>query len=257
MADLDADPALCASALMKRLKRRLRADELAAFGRLHATRRALEADTYLVHEGDPPTRCAYILDGTLIESKVTRAGDHRIIGVCLKNEFAGLSNMFLDAVDHDIRALTACVLIELNAAQLREFVEHYPDIGGALIADALTATSIAQDWLVNVGAREARARVAHLLCELSLRIEGTSLSDGGSYRLPLTQQQMGDVVGLHRVAVNRVLRSLVEEGIVRQSKNVITLIDTRRLEELADFSARYLHLGRSERDRRATARAAA
>lgn len=238
------------NALELRCRRALSVEEAAAIASMPMRRRQLAADEHLSHEGDRPARCAYVLDGTLYQTKLTRGGDRQIIGLRLKHEFVGLQDILLQTRAHDVRALTACSLLQVDADHLRAVMREHPGIAEILMADIMISCSIAQDWIVNVGRRDALCRVAHFLCELALRMQGGALSPGASYVLPLTQLQLGDAVGLGRIAVNRVMRELTRLGVASCDKSCITILDPAKLEEIGDFTARYLHLAQSERERR-------
>jgi CRP-like cAMP-binding protein len=237
-------------ALELRSRRKLSGDEAAAIACLPIRRRQLAIDDHFSREGDPSVRCAYVLEGTLYQAKLTRGGDRQIIGLRLPHEFVGLQDILLQTRAHDVQALTPCRLLEVDAGQLRSILGAHPGITEILMADVMISCSIAQDWIVNVGRRDAQSRVAHLLCELALRMKGSALSPGASYVLPLTQLQIGDAVGLGRIAVNRVMRDLAQLGVVSCDKSFITILDPVELEDIGDFTARYLHLGQSERERR-------
>ena len=242
------------TAFTKRLKRTLRSDELASVATLRFRSRVLSIKARYYCEGSPAAPCALVQDGVLCQSKLTSDGNRQIVGVRLINEFVGLPNLFLRETDHDAQALTPCRVLEVDQRSISWLAQRHPDIGHMLVADALVTGSIAQDWIINIGRRDPRCRVAHLLCELALRIDGSSLSPGASFRLPFHQQQLGDAVGLGRVAVNRVLRELASARLISHERGCITIINAKLLEELGDFTARYLHLGQSGHDRRAKER---
>ena len=242
------------AAFTKRLKRALDAEEMASITALRIRPRVLPAQTQYYSEGSAPSPCAIVQDGVLCQNKLTSDGNRQIVGVRLVNEFVGLPNLFLRETDHDAEALTPCRLLEVEPRAMRWLARRHPAIGQMLVADALLTGSIAQDWIINIGRRDPRCRVAHLLCELALRIDGSSLSHGSVFRLPFNQQQLGDAVGLGRVAVNRVLKELAAMQIVSHDRGCITIRDPRSLEQFGDFTARYLHLGQSGRDRRNRAR---
>jgi CRP-like cAMP-binding protein len=107
--------------------------------------------------------------------------------------------------------------------------------------DTLIDASIFREWVVNVGRRNSRARVAHLLCEFSLRMEAAGLASNHHYELPMTQEQLADAVGLTSVHVNRVLKQLGEEGLISRDRRSIVIEDWKRLRETGDFNERYLH----------------
>ena len=248
--ELNQDVQPWIDALELRSRRKLSRDEAAAVARLPIRSRRLAGDDHFSREGDPSVRCAYVLEGALYQSKLTRGGARQIIGLRLQHEFVGLQDILLQTGAHDVQALTACHLLEVDTGRLRATLGEHPRIAEIFMADVMISCSIAQDWIVNVGRRDAHSRVAHLLCELALRMKGRALSPGATYILPLTQLQLGDAVGLGRIAVNRVMRDLTQLGIASCDKSYITILDPSQLENIGDFTARYLHLGQSERERR-------
>jgi CRP-like cAMP-binding protein len=124
---------------------------------------------------------------------------------------------------------------------LEELALSRPGIARALWIDSLIDASIFREWVVNVGRRDSRARVAHILCEFSLRLEAAGLANNHHYELPMTQEQLADAVGLTSVHVNRVLKQLGEEGLIRRDRRSITIEDWERMRAAGDFNERYLH----------------
>ena len=109
--------------------------------------------------------------------------------------------------------------------------------------DTLVDGSIFREWIANVGRRDARSRLAHLLCEFSLRLKLAGLGEQTNYQLPMTQEQLADATGLTPVHVNRTIRSLEADGLIeRRSARSISIGDWRRLAEVGDFQSTYLHL---------------
>ena len=102
--------------------------------------------------------------------------------------------------------------------------------------------SIATQWTVCLGRRSARERLAHLLCEFSVRFKKSTLGDEMAYELPMTQEQLGDALGLTPVHVNRVLKSLETDGLIVRKKRKVSVTDWPRLRDAAEFNERYLHL---------------
>jgi CRP-like cAMP-binding protein len=98
-----------------------------------------------------------------------------------------------------------------------------------------------REWIVNLGQRQAGEAVAHLLCELLVRLEAVGLVQGGDYDLPLTQVELGDTLGLSNVHVNRVLKQLRTKGLVTVSERAVHIPDVNRLKDFAGFDPNYLH----------------
>ena len=204
--------------------------------------RTIEPSTYMLREGQHPTRCAFIIEGLAYRQKLTPDGEREIVSIIMPGEFADLQNLFLEESDHDIQALTRLTLADIPISALRELVTSCRAAGEALWIDALIESSIHREWLLNIGRRNARSRLAHLLCEFSVRFR-TSAGADMAYELPMTQEQLGDALGLTPVHVNRVLKSLETDGLIARKKRQVSVIDWPRLRDAAEFNERYLHLG--------------
>ena len=85
-------------------------------------------------------------------------------------------------------------------------------------------------------------RIAHLLCEMLLRLRVVGLANGGQYELPVTQQELGDTTGLSNVHVNRVLQSLRRDGLITLKGKNLVILDVERLNAFSGFTPNYLHL---------------
>ena len=196
---------------------------------------------YLVRDGDKPDSCCLLLGGFAYRHKITGEGARQIISIHMASEFVDLQNIFLDLSDHSVQCLTEAEVAFIPRAAIREIALSSPAIGRALWIETLIDASIFREWVVNVGRRDSRSRVAHLLCEFSLRLAAAGLASGHCYELPMTQEQIADTVGLTPVHVNRVLRQLGEEGLIERDRRSIRIVDWRRMREAGDFNERYLH----------------
>ena len=112
--------------------------------------------------------------------------------------------------------------------------------------DTLVDASVFREWMANVGRRDSRTRIAHLLCEFALRLKVAGLGEQSDYELPMTQEQLADATGLTPVHVNRTIKGLEADGLIdRASARSITIGDWEKLTHAGDFDSHYLHL-RSE-----------
>lgn len=204
--------------------------------------RRLDAGSYLVREGDVPSHCSVLVTGYAIRQKVTGSGARQILSICIPGDAVDLQNMFLDVSDHAVQLLTQAKVADIPRDVLQDLVLSRPNIGEAVIELALVEASILREWIVNVGRRDARARIAHILCEFAVRLEQRGLTTDHLFELPLTQEQLADATGLTSVHVNRVLRSLENEGLITRRRRQIQFNDWRALQDAGDFSRRYLHV---------------
>jgi CRP-like cAMP-binding protein len=112
--------------------------------------------------------------------------------------------------------------------------------------ETLIDGSIYREWILNVGRRSARQRLAHLLCELAKRLKLADLGDEQGYRLPMTQEQLADATGLTSVHVSRSLKALEDMGLIKRERSHITIPDWERLRDESGFNELYLHLDQAE-----------
>lgn len=213
----------------------------AALSTLAIEVRAVPAASYLVREGQPPRRCAFLLEGYSYRQKFAVDGGRALVSLQVPGDFIDLSNLFLDESDHDVQTLTYCVVADIAHADLRALVTEHPAINSGFWVIGLIEASTTREWLLNVGRRDARARLAHLLCEITTRTEAVDGRDD-TYTLPMTQEQLGDALGLTAVHVNRVLKGLERDGLIARRKREVTIVDIPLLRRAADFNDRYLHL---------------
>ena len=229
--------------MVRRLETRGPLDEADrdAIRALPIARRTLEPASYLVREGETPEICAVLLTGFAYRHKVTAAGDRQILAVHMPGEFLDLQNSFLDVADHNVQALTRADVATMPVAALRRLAIERPAVAHAMWIDTLIDAAIFREWIVNVGRRDSRTRIAHLLCEFALRFRAAGLGDDYRYELPMTQEQIADATGLTPVHVNRVLKELGRLGLIVRNKRAVAICDWGRLQEVGDFSTRYLH----------------
>ena len=220
---------------------RLDAGDREALLSLPFSLRALRPGSSLLRDGQRPDHCCLLVSGFAYRHKITGQGARQIISIHMPSEFVDLQNIFLDVSDHGVQTLTESEVAFIPRSVLGELAMSNPMIGRALWIQTLIDASIFREWVVNVGRRDSRARVAHILCEFSLRLESKGLASGHRYELPMTQEQLADAVGLTSVHVNRVLKQLGEEGLISRDRRSIVIVDWKRMREAGDFNERYLH----------------
>ena len=203
--------------------------------------RNLDAQSYTLREGDKPDRCAVLLSGFAFRHKLTGEGARQIMAIHIPGDALDFQNMFLRESDHNVQMLTRGLVAEIPRQPLEELVLSNPNVGRAVLVFALVEASIFREWVLNIGRRDARRRIAHLLCEFAYRLAAQGLSRDGLYELPMTQEQLADATGLTSVHVNRVLQGLQREGLIERDRRMVRFLSWERMRDVADFNARYLH----------------
>jgi CRP-like cAMP-binding protein len=214
--------------------------DLAALRALPFVRRTVERDAFIVREGEEPGSCSLILEGCAFRHKVVRNGARQIIAFHFAGEFIDLQSCLLAVNDHGVQALGACSLAIVPKGALLELLGQRPSLARAAWFDTLLEGAIFREWVVNVGRRNARARIAHLLCELAMRLDA-STEDGKAYHLPLTQEHIADATGLTSVHTNRTIQGLRRDGLISYASGRLVVHDWNALRGIGDFSELYLH----------------
>ena len=221
-------------------------DRAAVLGLPHAVR-SFEPHHYIVREYDRATHSCALLSGFAVRSKIVAGGARQICSVHMKGEMVDLQNSLLGKADHSVQMLTAGKVALIPRDEILRVAFDRPAIGKAMWTDTLVDGSIFREWVANVGRRDARTRIAHLLCEFSLRLKVAGLGEHTDYEMPMTQDQLADATGLTPVHVNRTLKALEAEGLIeRASPRSIAIGDWRKLADAGDFNSNYLHLHESE-----------
>jgi len=203
--------------------------------------RRLEAQGYTLREGDRPDRCAVLLSGYAFRHKLTGEGARQILAIHIPGEALDFQNMFLEESDHNVQMLTRGLVAEIPRPPLEELVLAYPNVGRAVLIFTLVEASIFREWTLNIGRRDSRSRIAHLLCEFAHRLTAHGITPDGLYELPMTQEQLADATGLTSVHVNRVLQGLQREGLIERERRKIRFVSWERMRDVGDFNPRYLH----------------
>jgi len=205
-----------------------------------------EPGKYIIREGSSATHSALIVSGFACRHKVTIDGARQIMSVHVPGDFIDLEGALLATADHNVQALSRCELALVPVETVRRLLTDHPKVGRALWVDTLVDSSIFREWVVNVGRRDARSRIAHLLCEFARRLELAGLTNGEGYELPMTQEHLADATGLTPVHVNRTLKRLEKEGLVVRNRRHVGIPDWEQLRTVAGFSELYLHLDQLE-----------
>lgn len=195
----------------------------------------------MVREGEPTTICTLLIAGFAFRQKLVSHGARQIISFHIPGEFLDIQNSMFEVADHSVQSLTRSTVALVSKNALADLMASRPTIRRALWLDSLVDSSIFREWVVNVGRRDARARIAHLLCELAARLRSAGIADGEMFDFPLTQEQVGDATGLTAVHTNRTLQSLRRDGVISLTRSRLTILDWDRLAEIGDFNERYLH----------------
>lgn len=222
------------------------ADRAALLALPHSVK-SLEQHHYIIRERDRATHCCVLLSGFAIRHKIVGGGFRQICAIHIKGEMVDLQNSLLGTADYSVQMITPGQVATIPREEIDKIAFERPSVGRAIWFDTLVDASIFREWIANVGRRNARTRLAHVLCEFALRLKVAGLAEHTGYQLPMTQEQLGDATGLTSVHVNRTLKGLEADGLIeRVSPRSITIGDWKKLADAGDFDSNYLHLREGE-----------
>jgi CRP-like cAMP-binding protein len=200
------------------------------------------ADQDIVREGDRPSQCCVVLEGFVYSYKIVADGRRQIASLYVAGDLPDLQSLHLEVMDNGIGTMTPCKLAFISHNALRSLCEKNHRITNALWRASLIDAAIAREWVANLGQRNAQSRLAHLFCEMIVRLGVVGLVDNLACELPLTQSEFGDAMGLSTVHVNRCLQELRGAGLISLSNNRLQVLDWDGLKRIGDFDPTFLHL---------------
>ena len=201
------------------------------------------ADEEIGGVGQPGT-IPVLLSGFGYGYKVLADGRRQVHGLFVAGDLCRHIYAFLaPQADNALRILTPALVAAVPAATLLALMEERPRIARAMWANLAADDAVLREWIVSLGRRTAYERMAHLFCEMYLRLRAVGLADGHSCELPLTQMDLGDLLGLSTVHVNRVLQQLRRDDLISLNRSQLTIRDVAALSRAASLDPSYLQVG--------------
>jgi CRP-like cAMP-binding protein len=228
------------SAFFDRVARAGHDHEIALLGR--------DASPRSLHPGDDLFKdsvrgCYLILTGFAARYQVLPHGRRQITALLLPGDLCDLRACFGHPLDHSVGALSAVEAAFIPREALVTQAEHCPEMLHRLWAATARDEAIARQWLLNLGQRSALERAAHLLCEIFARLQKAGLAEESGCQLPLTQTDLGDILALSSVHVNRTLMKLRAMNLIWLHHYELVVHDVPGLQKLAGFDPSYLGEG--------------
>jgi CRP-like cAMP-binding protein len=209
--------------------------------------RELPAGRVIVRAGTTLSESTLLFDGFVCRYKDLADGQRQILEIHIPGDFLDLHGFLLKRIDHNVAAMTPVRYANAPHDGLRRISEDYPHLTRILWFSTLLDAAIHREKILSIGRRSAVGRIAHLMCELYVRLKLVGLAHEGGYALPLKQADIADATGLTSIHVNRMLRKLRNEEILTFRGGEVTIHDWDRLQTVAEFSSSYLHLERRPR----------
>ena len=206
-------------------------------------------DEDILVEDQSIDECHVILTGLAMRYKLLPDGERQIMAFLIPGDLCDAEVFVLDKMDHSVGAITATTTAVIPAETMRTLLREVSPMSEALWWGTMTDLAVLRERLVDIGRRDARERVAHLIFEMLVRYRTIGTTDDDVMPWPITQDELADATGLTTVHINRTLRQLREDGLIDVNRREMTVLDPDRLRQISGFNPNYLHLIRTqERD---------
>lgn len=214
--------------------------EMAALHFYATDRRSVAAGTDLVSEFETCTNLYFVLDGWMALKRILEDGRQQILDFVLPGAFVGDPTGRTRAMSYSVEALTDAEVAVIPLGRLPDLMRKVPAVAMTLLGSAHASLDNAYDSVTDIGRRSAREAVANFLLRMDRRIRVASGSRAdGSVDFPLTQENIGDALGLTAVHVCRTLRAMAKEGVVSAGRKGLVVHDRERLAEIAGAEPDY------------------
>ncbi len=218
---------------------RMDAEEQQAIRLLSEFETSAPAHSDVVRRGQSVNSSCLVAEGLLARTRQTASGQTQITAFYIAGDMPDVHALITSSALTTLHALTPSRIIRVPRASVRDAVRKHPIIAEALWRESLLDATIAMEWIANIGQREAKSRIAHLFCEMVVRL---GVGNGNCFRVvfPATQNNLAEATGMSPVHVNRSLQGLRADSIVDLREHHIYVEDWYRLQQIAGFDAGYL-----------------
>ena len=157
--------------------------------------KAVGANADLVSEGERADSLFIVTKGWACRYATTAEGGRQLPALVVPGDIGNLDSLMFDRLDYGVRTLNDAVVVTLPRDRALELAADHAGIARTFTWLALVENATLSKWALSLGRRSARERLAHLLCELSVRLDAEN-EGGSSFAFPLTQEQLADALGL-------------------------------------------------------------
>jgi CRP-like cAMP-binding protein len=210
---------------------RERLDSLLAF-----KQRGFQAQEDIIADGAHSDYCHILLTGLACRYKILPDGERQIMAFLVPGDLCDAEIFILKKMDHAVGTLT----------EMKTLLREASPIAEALWWGTMTDLGVLRERIVDQGRRDATERLAHLLYEMLVRYRISGATKTNTIDFPITQTDLADATGMTPSHVNRLLQRFREDGLIELRNRTLTVTNPGRLRSLAQFTATYLHLDRTE-----------
>jgi CRP-like cAMP-binding protein len=229
--------------LLRKLRRHSALDsgDAAKIRQMTFQTRALAPGEDFIRQGDKPNASAIVIDGMVGRYHTLSTGQRQYLSVHIAGDWPDAQGLFLERMDHSVCAIGRATVCVVPHQDILRTLRDRPSVGFAIWRETLIDAAIFREAITNNGARSGVQRLAHFFSEIYDRAKAVDLVRNDTCSLPLSQTQLGELLGMSIASVNRHLQALRKSKVAEWRGGRLTVSNWEKLAELGDFDAHYLH----------------
>ncbi|MBB3950132.1 Crp/Fnr family transcriptional regulator [Aureimonas jatrophae] len=200
-----------------------------------------------IREGDRPTHSCLIVRGIVVRSQYGADGQRQILSVHIPGDMPDLQSLHIRSMDHDIETVSAARIAFVTHDDLRRLCDASAHLAAALWRESLIDAALFRAAIFRNAQLGAEARLAHFLCEMQLRHAAVDLVIDGGFDFPMSQELIGEVLGLTVVSINKAAQALRAQNLIRMEKGRVVVLDWDGLVRFGQFDGSFLHMEQPQR----------
>lgn len=214
-------------------------DDLGLLTRMPSTIAHFSTHDQVLRKADRPSCCCLLLQGYLCWKD---ENDGQITSIYLPGDLPDFHATISPRLHADLTALGPAVVAFVPHAFFHEISALSPSLRRALQLLGLTDAACLRNWVVNLGSRDSLTRVAHLFCEIAVRLRAVGLARDRRFPSPFTQSDLASACAISAVHANRIIQELRRRQMLQWQSRIVTITDWQALSRLACFEPDYLGL---------------
>jgi CRP-like cAMP-binding protein len=199
-----------------------------------------------IHDGDGPIQSCLIVSGAVARTQYTVDGQRQILSLHIPGDMPDLQSLHIGRMDHDLETVSAVRVAFVSHAELHHLCTASTALNAAFWRESLIDAALHRAAIFRNAQLEADARLAHFLCEMHFRYSAVGLVDADGFDFPLSQEVIGEALGLTNVSINRASQTLRSLDLIHMQKGRIHVLDLEGLVRFGQFDGSFLHLRQKE-----------
>ena len=214
------------------------AAELKAFHEMTSATLSLDRGDKVCAQGDRVEHIYFLVDGWVAASIGLPNGKRQIIRIHLPGDLLGTPSLTLSCAMETLVALTPAKVDVIPVEAFGRLLAEMPRMAAAMFLTSQKERVALMDRIVSIGRTCALQRVSAFLLHVHDRLRLADPEIDDTFELPLSQQQVGDVLGMTTVHTNRTFKEMERKSLIRRRRRLVTLADVAALRELAALPER-------------------